>query len=102
MKMLFFLFTLLAITFGARDTPAQLPLQNGWLHFAPSPDTRLIYVSDAAGNDATALVYAPAAPEIGADPFNPAGVMRVPSHHHGIAPANREEYLCPSSTPPAS
>ena len=50
---------------------------NGWTVFTPSPDTRIIYVSSSAGNDATAQYYAPTNGVIGADPFNPTGAVRA-------------------------
>lgn len=52
---------------------AQIPVVNGWSQFTPSSDSRLIYVSDISGNDATAQTYLPSSPAIGADPFNPSG-----------------------------
>lgn len=51
----------------------QIPVVNGWSQFTPSADSRLIYVSDVSGNDATAQFYLPSSPEIGADPFLPVG-----------------------------
>ena len=48
---------------------------NGWTTFTPSPDTRIIYVSSSAGNDATAIWYAPTNGVTGADPFNPTGAI---------------------------
>lgn len=48
----------------------------GWSIFTPSPDSRILYVS-AAGSDATGAVYTPASPEIGADPFQPAGAVQA-------------------------
>ncbi|MNJ86364.1 hypothetical protein D3C87_38580 [compost metagenome] len=52
---------------------AQLPLVNGWTQFTPSSDTRIIYVSDSDGNDATANFYNTSDNEVGSDPFQPAG-----------------------------
>lgn len=54
---------------------AQIPVVNGWSQFAPSADSRLIYVSDVSGNDATALHYLPSSPQIGSDPFMPVGAI---------------------------
>jgi len=62
----------------AGGLPARwLPVdREGWTVFTPSPDTRLIYVSSSAGNDATATWYAPGAAEVGADPFRPTDHVR--------------------------
>jgi hypothetical protein len=53
-----------------------LPAQdaNGWSILTPSADSRLIYVS-TSGNDTTARTYTAASSEVGADPFNPSGVI---------------------------
>ncbi len=48
---------------------------HGWTLFTPSADTRIIYVSSSAGNDATAQWYAPGSGVIGSDPFNPTGAV---------------------------
>lgn len=56
---------------------AQLPIVNGWTQFTPSPDTRLIYVSDSDGNDGTATFYNPNDVEIGTDPFQPTGTINA-------------------------
>ncbi|MBL0913820.1 MAG: T9SS type A sorting domain-containing protein [Bacteroidia bacterium] len=67
----FFLF--LVLPFAAA---AQLPLVNGWTQFSAGADTRILYVSDTDGNDATAQTYTAGAPEVGADPFVPAGAVQ--------------------------
>lgn len=54
---------------------AQLPVVNGWTQFSPSSDSRIIYVSDTDGNDATAINYSIADAEIGVDPFLPTGTI---------------------------
>lgn len=54
-------------TFPAQDA-------NGWSILTPSADSRLIYVS-ASGNDGTAKSYTPSSPEVGPDPYNPAGAI---------------------------
>lgn len=54
---------------------AQPPVVNGWTQFAPSSDSRIIYVSSSDGNDATAQNYSTASAEIGNDPFLPAGTI---------------------------
>ncbi len=50
--------------------------EEGWTILAPSNDIRLIYVSSTDGDDETAVVYPPASPEVGDDPFLPAGDVR--------------------------
>lgn len=50
-------------------TNGQLPVVNGWTVFTPSSDSRIIYVSSANGNDATAHYHL--ASTVGTDPFNP-------------------------------
>jgi len=55
---------------------SQLPVINGWTQFTVSPDTRIIYVSDVDGNDATAEFYAPGDSEVGSDPFLPSGTVQ--------------------------
>jgi len=50
--------------------------EDGWTVFQPGPDSRLIYVSTSAGDDATATCCAPEAREVGADPFRPAGEVK--------------------------
>lgn len=45
---------------------------NGWTHFVPSPDSRIIYVSETTGNNLTAKTYSVNDPEINNDPFHPA------------------------------
>lgn len=54
-----------------------LPAQdaNGWTMFSPSSDSRLVYVDSVNGNDATAVYYAPGAPNIGANPQLPSGAV---------------------------
>lgn len=42
----------------------------GWSVFRATPDTRILYVA-ADGDDASAVVYGPDDPAVGADPFNP-------------------------------
>lgn len=64
---------LLVLPFAAG---AQLPLVNGWTRFSAGADTRIIYVSDTDGNDASAQTYTAAAPEVGPDPFVPAGAVQ--------------------------
>ena len=44
--------------------------------FTPSADSRLIYVSSSRGNDTTGRAYLPTDSVIGADPFNPVGVIK--------------------------
>jgi len=63
----------------AAGAPAErwLPVdEDGWTVLQPAPDSRLIYVSSRAGDDAGGVVYAPDSPAVGADPFKPAGPVR--------------------------
>jgi hypothetical protein len=66
------LFSALSL-YAPSNLSAQIPVINGWSQFTASDDTRLIYVSDQTGNDATAQFYLPNAPEVGSDPFLPTG-----------------------------
>jgi len=52
-----------------------LPKQDpaGFSILEPSKDSRIVYVSDSAGQDASGATYDSASPEVGADPFNPTG-----------------------------
>lgn len=54
---------------------AQLPIINGWTQFRPSADSRIIFVSDSDGNDASATYYTAYDPAIGDNPFEPSGVV---------------------------
>lgn len=54
---------------------AQLPIVNGWTQFTPSSDSRIIYVSDADGDNGTAVFYSPSSSEVGTDPFNPSSTV---------------------------
>ncbi len=55
---------------------AQVPIINGWSQFSPSADSRLIYVSDVSGNDATAQHYLSNSVQVGTDPFLPVGTIQ--------------------------
>lgn len=66
------LFSALSL-YAPSNLSAQIPVINGWSQFTASADTRLIYVSDQTGNDATAQFYLPNAPQVGSDPFLPTG-----------------------------
>lgn len=68
--------TLLLLFFSSMSALAQLPVINGWTQFTTSPDTRIIYVSDTDGNDATAVFYTPGDSEIGSNPFLPSGTVQ--------------------------
>lgn len=61
--------------FSITITQAQLPMINGWTQFSPSADSRIIYVSDLEGNDATASYYSASDPAIGSNPFEPIGAI---------------------------
>lgn len=50
---------------------------DGWTIFRPDADSRIIYVSSIAGDDAVAKVYSPADEIIGKDPFHPAGQVKA-------------------------
>jgi len=54
-----------------------LPPQDadGFSKLAPSSDSRIVYVSDSTGQDATGATYDATSPEVGADPFNPTGTV---------------------------
>lgn len=54
---------------------AQQTRTGEWTVFNPSPDTRIMYVSDSEGDDALAIAYSTS--EIGADPFDPSGSIRA-------------------------
>jgi hypothetical protein len=56
-----------------------LPKQDsaGFSTFEPSSDSRIVYVSDSAGDDATGATYDETSPEVGADPFNPTGTVKA-------------------------
>ncbi len=51
--------------------------KDGWTVFTPSADTRLVYVSSSAGDDAMGAAYAPGAAAVGADPFHPVGPVHA-------------------------
>ncbi len=51
--------------------------KDGWTVFTPSADTRLIYVSSSAGDDATGATYAPGAAAVGGEPFQPSGPIHA-------------------------
>ncbi len=51
--------------------------QDGWTIFTPSADTRLLYVSSSAGDDAAGVAYAAADAAVGADPFRPVGPVHA-------------------------
>ncbi len=70
-SIIFLLFSIFFIK--TEKNQAQIPVVNGWSQFTPSSDSRLIYVSDISGNDATAQTYLPSSSVIGADPFLPSG-----------------------------
>jgi hypothetical protein len=67
------------LTVGKRGTAWDAErYENGWTRLTPSPDSRLIYVSNDGNNAAAANVhgrgyYLPSDPEIGDDPTNPVG-----------------------------
>jgi hypothetical protein len=48
----------------------------GWTIFVPSSDTRIAYVSQSSGDDATGQPYAANASDISSDPFNPASSIK--------------------------
>ena len=77
-----FLLTLACIVFS----PAALALSiadfalpgqdaQGWTVLTPQADSRIIYVDSVNGNDATAQVYSPTSPAVGADPRQPSGTV---------------------------
>lgn len=68
-------FAFLFALFYAFTASSQVSVVNGWLQVSPSPDSRLIYVSDSEGDDATAQFYSPSSPEIGSNPFIPTGTI---------------------------
>lgn len=43
----------------------------GWTQFIPAADSRIVYVSDSEGDDATGKYYRPSDPALGNDPRNP-------------------------------
>lgn len=45
--------------------------KEGWTRFSPSADSRIIYVSDSDGDDATGKVYGQSDRAVSADPRNP-------------------------------
>ncbi len=49
---------------------------NGWTLFTPSVDSRIVYVSESTGDDATGASYSANDSEIGDDPFTPGGVIQ--------------------------
>jgi hypothetical protein len=57
---------------------------DGWTNFAPSEDTRIMYVAEN-GNDATAKYYAATDNEIGSDPFNPSGNINAYASYDAAA-----------------
>lgn len=67
-------FSIFAILFSS-GLYAQLPVVNGWTQFTASTSTRIIYVSDTDGNDATAIYYSASSPLVGANPFLPIGAI---------------------------
>lgn len=67
----YFCFVQTQIVFG------QLPIDaEGWTMFAPSADSRIVYVS-SSGDDVTAEYYLPSDPVIGSDPSNPIGPINA-------------------------
>jgi len=65
--------TLAAMAVAALWLPVD---EQGWTVLTPSADSRLIYVSSTDGDDETGAFYAPGAPEVGQEPFEPAGAVR--------------------------
>jgi len=63
----------------------------GWTVFEPSPDSRILYVSES-GDDDTGLIYTRASTVIGDDPFNPIGTIRPFRTYQGAAQEVREGY----------
>jgi hypothetical protein len=56
--------------------PISLPKgSDGWTAFNPSADSRIVYVSVAAGNDLSGQAYSPTDAVIGPDPFRPSGAV---------------------------
>ncbi len=54
-----------------------LPLdKDGWTILKPSTDSRILYVSSSAGNDAAGKPYAPDDAAVGSDPFHPSGAIK--------------------------
>jgi len=49
---------------------------SGWTIFGPSSDTRIAYVSQSNGSDATAQTYIAGSQAVGIDPFNPASSIK--------------------------
>lgn len=89
MKYLPLLLPLLIILAGS-PSQAQQTRTDGWTIFAPSPDTRILYVSDLDGDDASARPYSAA--EVGADPFDPQGSIQAFKTLQGAAAVLRPGY----------
>jgi len=75
MKISFYI-TIFLIIISCKSAYAQLPIVNGFTQFTPSVDSRIIYVSNTNGNDATAQFYLPSDVSIGTDVFHPTGTIQ--------------------------
>lgn len=70
MKAAFMLLLTASIAFSQNTLPKDA---SGWTLFTPASDSRIVYVSQTGGNDATAKTYSPGAAAIGNNPFLPVG-----------------------------
>lgn len=62
---------------GATTPERWLPVdKDGWTILKPSPDSQIMYVSNAEGNDATAQVYQAGDEAVGGDATRPRGPIR--------------------------
>ncbi len=61
------------------DSKFSLPPKDkdGFSLLTPASDSRIVYVSDSSGNDATAVTYSPSSAEVGADPTLPTGSVKA-------------------------
>jgi|GEM_PF-3420477 len=69
----YFLSAVLFLLYAPVILTSQPPISGGWSQFMPASDSRIIYVSDITGDDATAQTYTPVHVSVGADPFYPTG-----------------------------
>jgi uncharacterized membrane protein YgcG len=74
-----------------------LPLdEDGWTTLAPSPDSRIVYVSSSRGSDLTGRWYAVDSAAVGENPFEPAGridAVRTLDHAYSLARDGHADWI---------
>jgi len=73
--------------------PIRLPQDaEGWTVFAPSADSRILYVSAATGNDATGRAYGRGDAELGGYPLDPSGSILAFASYDAARALSREGF----------